>query len=115
MCQRPPWPGPDSPASSTKHPPPGLTQEQIDRLIECIEAPWGVRIERQIRECLDGRKGAEASVAIAARVKELGLEPFKPAAPLPPIGEDEIRLVCWLRIDNAQNAPSSSESRQNRT
>jgi hypothetical protein len=81
-----------------KYPPPGLTQDQIDRLVECIEAPWGARIERQIRECLDGAKGVDASAAIAAKVKELGLEPFKPAPPLPPIEEDEIRLVCWLTI-----------------
>jgi hypothetical protein len=83
-----------------KYPPPGFTQEQIDRLIECIEAPWGARIERQIRECLDGAKGPMASVAIAAKVKKLGLEPFKPAPPLPPIDEDEIRLVCWLVVKN---------------
>jgi hypothetical protein len=81
-----------------KYPPPDLTQEEIDRLIESIEAPWGARIERQIRECLDGGKGVEASVAIAAKVKELGLEPFKPPTPLPPIEEDEVRLVCWLGV-----------------
>lgn len=81
-----------------QYPPPGFTQEQIDQLIECIEAPWGVRVERQIRECLDGATAIEASVAIAAKVKELGLEPFKPAPPLPPIDEDEIRLVCWLAV-----------------
>ncbi len=81
-----------------KYPPPGFTQEQVDRLIECIEAPWGARIERQIRDCLGGAKGPEASIAIAAKVKELGLEPFKPAPPLPPIDQDEIRLVCWLAV-----------------
>jgi hypothetical protein len=83
-----------------KYPPAHLTQEQIDRLIECIEAPWGVRIERQIRDCLEDSKRVEASIAIAAKVKELGLEPFKPAAPLPPIEEDEVRLVCWLAVTN---------------
>lgn len=87
-----------------KYPPPGLTQEQIDRLVECIEAPWGARIERQIRDCTDGAKGVEASVAIAAKVKELGLEPFKPAAPLPPIEEDEVRLVCWLTVAGSSGA-----------
>jgi hypothetical protein len=83
-----------------KYPPPEFTQEEIDRLIECIEAPWGARIERQIRECLDGGKGVEASVAIAARVRELGLEPFKAPTPLPPIEEEEVRLVCWLVVKN---------------
>ncbi len=93
-----------------KYPPPEFTQEQIDRLIECIEAPWGVRIERQIRDCLDGGKGVGASVAIAAKVKELGLEPFKPAAPLPPIEQDEVRLVCWLAV--AASSPSRIAARR---
>jgi hypothetical protein len=85
-----------------KYPPPGFTQEQIDQLIECIEAPWGVRVERQIRDCLNGAKGVEASIAIAAKVKELGLEPFAPAPPLPPIEEDEIRLICWLSLETGR-------------
>ncbi len=84
-----------------KYPPPGLTQQEIDQLIECIEAPWPARIERQIRECLDDRKGVEASAAIAEKVKELGLEPFRPPRPLPLIEEDEVRLVCWLAVQAA--------------
>jgi hypothetical protein len=61
-----------------------------------------VRVERQIRECLEGATAIEASVAIAAKVKELGLEPFKPAPPLPPIEEDEIRLICWLSLETGR-------------
>jgi hypothetical protein len=35
-------------------------------------------------------------------VKELGLEPFAPAPPLPPIEEDEIRLICWLSLETGR-------------
>ncbi len=82
-----------------KYPPAGMSQTQIDRLVESIEAPWAARIERQIRECAENLTTFEASAAIASKVKELGLEPFKPADPLPPIDEEEIRLVCWLAVD----------------
>ena len=85
-----------------KYPRPGMSQAQIDRLVESIEAPWAARIERQIRECAENLTTFEASAAIAGKVKELGLEPFKPADPLPPIDEDEIRLVCWIAADAAQ-------------
>ncbi len=94
-----------------KYPPPDFTQEEIDRLIECIEAPWGVRIERQIRQCLNGGKGIDASLAIAAKVRELGLEPFKPPTPLPPIEEDEVRLVCWLVVYKTQIGAGDSVGR----
>ena len=84
-----------------KHPPNGLVQEELDRLIEAVEAPWGVRIEKQIREAMESATGASASAAIAQKVRELGLEPFRPPEPLPPIDLDDVALVCWLAVDVA--------------
>jgi superfamily II DNA or RNA helicase len=84
-----------------RYPPPGMTQEELDRLTEAIEAPWGPRIERQIRLAMESAEGAAASAAIAEAVKRLGLEPFQAPAPLPPIQEEDIRLICWLAVDAA--------------
>jgi len=92
-----------------KYPPPGLSQNVIDRLIESIEAPWPARYEREIRECMENATGSEASIAIARKVKELGLVPFRPAEPLPPIEEDEVRLVCWIAVD-AVSGPTTARS-----
>ena len=86
-------------AQIREYPPPGLTQREIDILVEMIEAPWGGRIERQIREAMVGATSSEASQAIANKVKELGLEPFHPPEPWPPIEEEEITLVCWIAVD----------------
>jgi hypothetical protein len=83
-----------------KFPPPGLTQEEVDRLVESVEAPWGVRYERQIREAMESASGAAASTAIAETVRRLGLEPFKAPDPLPPIEEGDIRLICWMAVNN---------------
>ena len=82
-----------------KYPPPDMAQEEIDRLIESIEAPWGVRIERQIREAMEPETGVAASSAIAETVKRLGLEPFQAPDPLPPIEEQDVKLICWLAVD----------------
>jgi hypothetical protein len=82
-----------------RYPPPGTTQEELDRLTEAIEAPWGQRIERQIRLAMESAEGTAASAAIAETVKRLGLEPFQAPAPLPPIQEEDIRLICWLAVD----------------
>lgn len=77
-----------------------MTQDELDRLIESIEAPWGVRIEKQIREAMASASGVQASAAIAETVRRLGLEPFRAPEPLPPIQKDEIRLICWMAVDS---------------
>jgi hypothetical protein len=61
----------------------------VRRLAEAVEAPWGVRYERQIREAMESGAGTAASKAIAEVVQRLGLEPFKAPEPLPPIEEHE--------------------------
>lgn len=86
-----------------KYPPPEMTQEQVDALIEAIEAPWGVRIEKQIREAAESAAGIVASAAIAETVRRLGLEPFKAPDPLPPIEPQDIRLICWLAVETGLN------------
>ena len=85
-----------------KYPPPEMTQEDVDRLIEAIEAPWGDRIARPIREAMESATGVAASVAIAETVRLLGLEPYKAPDPLPPIEPQDIRLICWLAVDGAR-------------
>jgi hypothetical protein len=84
-----------------KFPPPGMTQEEVDRLVESVEAPWGVRYEKQIREAMESASGAAASASIAETVRRLGLEPFKAPTPLPPIEEKDITLICWMGIDSS--------------
>ena len=68
--------------------------------MDAIEAPWGMRIERQIREVFDDGHSSEKSnsKALIEKVRELGLQPFKAPEPLPPITEDEISLVCWMIV-----------------
>lgn len=81
-----------------KFPPPGISQEEIERTIESLEAPWGIRIEKVIREATEAASGATASAAIVEKVRLLGLQPYKAPEPLPPIEEDEISLVCWMGV-----------------
>jgi hypothetical protein len=84
-----------------RYPPPDMSQDEIDRLTESIEAPWGIRIEKQIREAMRSAEGVQASKAVAETVQRLGLEPFKAPEPLPPIEEQDIQLICWLAVDTA--------------
>ncbi len=81
--------------------PPEMTQEDLDKVIDAIEAPWGPRIVRQIRLELASAEGVQTSTAIVETVRSLGLEPFKAPPPLPPIQEEDVRLICWLAVERA--------------
>jgi hypothetical protein len=83
-----------------KFPPPGIDQVELDRFVESLEAPWGARIERAIREAMDEKTGRTCSEAIIDCVRSFGLQPYNPPMPLPPIEEDEIQLICWMAVDN---------------
>ena len=81
-----------------KYPPTGIVQENLDKLIEAIEAPWGPRIVRQIRQSMGTVDGIRTSQEIVETVRHLGLEPFQAPPPLPPIQEEDVRLICWVGV-----------------
>ena len=81
--------------------PPEMTLEEQDRLVEALEAPRTLRIERALREVFtpETADGVETTRAIAERVREFGLQPWRPPEPLPRISEDEIALVVWMAVE----------------
>jgi len=81
------------------NPPPELEQRDLDRLVDAVEAPYGPRIQRVIREALRSSENpTDQARAIAARVAELGLQPAPSPEPLPVITPDDVHLVCWQAI-----------------
>lgn len=95
------------------HPAEGMSVGERDRLAEALEAPWGVRQERRLREVYtpETAKGGESTRKIAEVVKELGLQPWKAPEPLDPIDKSEIDLVVWMGVVEGGDAASDgSES-----
>lgn len=82
------------------HPAEGTSLEERDRLADALEAPWGIRQERQLRAVFtpETAKEGETTRKIAEVVKELGLQPWKAPEPLDPIDPDEIDLVVWMGV-----------------
>jgi len=81
------------------HPPRNLTQEEVEHLIDALEAPYGARIEKIIREAMRAEaQPARQAEAVAAKAQELGLEPPEPVSALPVIEPDDVHLVCWTAI-----------------
>lgn len=49
----------------------------------------------------------EKSRELVDKVEDLGLQPFEAPDPLPPIEEDEVKLVCWMVV-----APEEEQQEQ---
>ena len=86
-----------------RNPPADVPQERIKDAIEALEAPLGGRKQRSIRDVFEGTAAAamtpvELSRALLGEIAALGLEPYRAPKPLPEIGEDEVRLVCWMAL-----------------
>lgn len=82
------------------HPPSEMEQVRLHNALDSVETPWSRREENQLREVWNEEfsSNAEKSAALIERVKEIGIEPYEPPKPLPPIEEDEVHLVCWMGI-----------------
>lgn len=85
------------------HPAEGMSLEERDRLADALEAPWGIRQERRLREVFtpDSAKGGETTRKIAEVVKELGLQPWRAPEPLDPIELDDIKVVVWMGVQES--------------
>ena len=93
------------------HPAAGMSLEERDRVADALEAPWGIRQERQLREVFDPDQvtPGEMTRRIAEVVRELGLQPWKPPEPLDPIEEEEVNLVVWMGVMKTHASITSSE------
>lgn len=74
------------------------TQEKLEETVASVEAPWGRRYERELREVFEDESlsPVETSRQLVEKVDELGLQPFEAPEPFPPIREQEVKLVCGM-------------------
>jgi hypothetical protein len=86
-------------------PPEALDEVALSRLLDAVESPWSRREENALREVFEcvGSTAQERSDALAQEVARLGVEPFRAPAPLPPIHDEEIRLITWMAIEAASS------------
>jgi hypothetical protein len=86
-------------------------QDELQETVEAVEAPWGRRYEREPREIYedDSLAPVEKSRQLVEKVEDLGLQPFEAPNLLPPIQEDELKLICWMVI-----APDADDEEKDR-
>ncbi|WP_420435532.1 hypothetical protein [Candidatus Poriferisodalis sp.] len=84
------------------HPPAGMTQDEIDRAIDTIRAPYPERTIRTFQSALasspEPAEQAEQSEQINRVIRDLGLHPYVPPEPLPEVTPDDVYCVTWLAL-----------------
>ncbi len=82
------------------HRPSDLSQEALEETLESVEAPWGMRNERELRKILEDEdlQDLERSEHLVEKIRELGMRPFRAPEPLPRIDREQIKLVCWIAL-----------------
>lgn len=97
-----------------RHPPTGimdgLDQDGLRDILDAVEARRGMRQENALRDVwnrfhdeddeVDEPKALSA--ALVETIRDLGLQPYEAPEPLPPIEEEEVKLVCWMGVVNSE-------------
>jgi hypothetical protein len=86
-----------------ENPPTDVDQAKVDRVSETLMSPWPMREENKLRivwkeEYSNNQARAEA---IIKAVEGTGIEPFDTPDRYPKIDLDEVRLICWLAVQEA--------------
>jgi hypothetical protein len=87
-----------------------MEQGPLREVLNAVEAPRGMRQENALREVWNRfhdeddevEEPKALSAALVEKVRDLGLQPYEAPEPLPPIEEEEIKLVCWMAVVNGE-------------
>lgn len=79
---------------------PDVDPDKVAKALDVLEAPWSRRDEAMLREAFRDRSGTPSARALrlVEWILATGLERFQSPPPLPPIDEDEVRLICWIAV-----------------
>lgn len=80
----------------------GLSKERTEQALDILESPWPRREENMLRDWFASENfpnNISRSNSLIGKIIDSGLEPALPPQPLPPIGLDDVELVCWMGIE----------------
>ena len=81
------------------HPPSEMNQEEIEKAIDTIHAPYPERTIRTFKAAMDGSdEPKEQARNILGVIDDLGLQPYEAPQPLPEIARTDVHLIVWLAL-----------------
>ena len=80
--------------------PSDMEEQTINKALDIVESPWPRRDEALLREQFndDSDNGEEKAKRLINWIIKTGLEPAGSPDPLPPVSEEDIKLICWLAV-----------------
>jgi len=87
------------------NPPADVGQAKLDLISDTLISPWPRREENKLREIWKHEypSAEEKTKALVDAVDETGIEPFEQPERYPKIEKAEVRLICWLAIQKAED------------
>ena len=78
-------------------------EQKINHALEIVESPWPRREEALLRERFSDEEnhGKEKAKRLIDWIIETGLEPSGEPEILPPVSEEDVKLICWLAVASA--------------
>lgn len=88
------------------NPPIDQDADKTSRALDVLESPWPRRDENLLRKWFEseGLSGAEKCSDLIEKILSTGIEPYLQAPLLPPIGLDDIKLICWMALSPSDSA-----------
>ena len=89
-----------------ENPPADVDQTRLDEVSETLLSPWPMREENKLREVWKEEyvSNQVKALALIDAVQATGIEPFEQPERYPKIDLDEVRLICWLAIQQEEHA-----------
>jgi hypothetical protein len=83
-----------------EYPPGDVADDRLRNALDAVESPWSRREENQLRLVWEGDSPTSQGKAraLVEEIERLGVEPFEPPQPLPPVDPSEVNLVCWMAL-----------------
>ena len=80
--------------------PSDFSGEDRELLFRKVLSPWPRAVEVELRKIFEdpSLRAQEKAQQLAQKIEELGIQPFEPPSPRPPIEPEEIHLVCWMAL-----------------
>ena len=74
--------------------------EKADRLVDKLDAPHSLRIQRAVRAIVDdeGLSGRQKADELDDLARRMNLQPYKAPEPREPITEDDVHVVAWSAV-----------------
>ncbi len=87
----------------------GVTKQEKELALRIVRSPWSTRDEGLLRAWVSGstdefsgKSKQQHAELLVRKILDSGLSPATPVIAPPPIGSDDIELICWMALEPSE-------------